>query len=222
LPVDFRSITRSRAPSRLGLAGGGTDLSPYCDEFGGTVLNTTIDRFAYAFINPRDDDRIVLRAKDLGREEVLTASPTAPEREPRSASWRLRAYGARLSTDQIERLCEIAFANGAHARKISGAGGGGFLMFIVPPEDRLGLITALNGVGAEAGPLKFTNRDAKRGRSGGSRGLRVARGSNHWLRATVGKARSITRDRPGRRHPVAAACLQRRRRLLDGQQEFFA
>jgi len=34
-------------------------LSPYCDEFGGAVLNTAIDRFAYAFISPRDDGRVV-------------------------------------------------------------------------------------------------------------------------------------------------------------------
>src|SRR5271170_8471136 len=71
--------TRARAPLRLGLAGGGTDLSPYCDQFGGAVLNTTIDRFAYAFISPRQDGKVVFRAKDLGREEVIEAAPQLPQ-----------------------------------------------------------------------------------------------------------------------------------------------
>lgn len=65
---------RARVPLRLGLAGGGTDLSPYCDEFGGCVLNTTIDRFAYAHISKGIEGKVIFRARDLGIEETLPAS----------------------------------------------------------------------------------------------------------------------------------------------------
>ena len=63
------SVVRARAALRLGLAGGGTDLSPFCDEYGGAVLNCTIERYAYAFIAARADGKLVFAAKDLGRSE---------------------------------------------------------------------------------------------------------------------------------------------------------
>lgn len=336
---DLRTIIRARAPLRLGLAGGGTDLSPYCDEFGGAVLNTTIDRFAYAFISPREDGKVVFRAKDLGREEALKAAPQLsqaslllhrgvyermvqdhnagkaisatitttvdapmgsglgsssalvvalvdafrvlfgaplgqydvahlaleierldlrlaggkqdqyaaafggtnfieflakdrvivnPLRVSDSARnefesslvicfsgrsrdatviieqqtaglvdhstrtieamdrlksdaiqmknallagnipamaeilddlWKAKKMTAPgISTDRIDQLYDVAFANGALAGKVSGAGGGGFVMFLVHPEDRLGLLNALNAAGGSAEPVKFAER----------------------------------------------------------------
>ncbi len=57
-------IIRSKAPLRLGLAGGGSDVSPYSDLYGGAILNATISMYAYATIQPRDDNKIILNSID--------------------------------------------------------------------------------------------------------------------------------------------------------------
>jgi D-glycero-alpha-D-manno-heptose-7-phosphate kinase len=75
---------------RLGLAGGGTDVSPYCDDHGGAVLNVTIDRFAFATVRSRDDGQVGFTAADLGESETLAA-------------------GARLDTAEGLRLHRAAY-----------------------------------------------------------------------------------------------------------------
>jgi len=71
-------IYRSRAPLRIGLAGGGTDVSPYSDEFGGAILNTTISQYALASIEPIEENGIILQALDRKEEQRFEWSSELP------------------------------------------------------------------------------------------------------------------------------------------------
>ncbi|HET6244842.1 MAG: dehydrogenase [Bacteroidetes bacterium] len=67
-------IIRSKAPLRIGLAGGGTDVSPYCDLFGGAILNATVSLYAYATIEPLDTGEIIFNVADRNEFEKLDSA----------------------------------------------------------------------------------------------------------------------------------------------------
>ena len=71
-------MVRCKAPLRIGLAGGGTDVSPYTDQFGGAILNATVSLFAYAFLKVRTDQNVILKAMDRHEELTLEVSSVLP------------------------------------------------------------------------------------------------------------------------------------------------
>ena len=74
-------IIRSKAPLRLGFAGGGSDVSPYSDLYGGLILNATINLSAYCTIETLDGDSARVDAYDCDThidcplDASLTAAP---------------------------------------------------------------------------------------------------------------------------------------------------
>jgi D-glycero-alpha-D-manno-heptose-7-phosphate kinase len=67
-------IIRSKAPLRLGFAGGGTDIAHYYNLYGGYVLNATVDMYAYCTIEPNDSGKIEFFAADIGKTEEYAAT----------------------------------------------------------------------------------------------------------------------------------------------------
>jgi D-glycero-alpha-D-manno-heptose-7-phosphate kinase len=59
-------LIRAKAPLRISLAGGGTDVPPFPEQEGGCVLSTTINRYAWGTLRPRDDSQICINSLDFG------------------------------------------------------------------------------------------------------------------------------------------------------------
>jgi len=71
-------IYRSKAPLRIGLAGGGTDVSPFSDLYGGAILNATISLAAHASIEPLDKKQIIIESLDQKQTQQFEWSKQLP------------------------------------------------------------------------------------------------------------------------------------------------
>ena len=70
----------TRAPCRLSLGGGGTDVSPYTEQHGGAVTNFAIDLYMEASLRLRDDREVLVHSisgQALERFPSLEAAPDA-------------------------------------------------------------------------------------------------------------------------------------------------
>jgi D-glycero-alpha-D-manno-heptose-7-phosphate kinase len=74
--VVVQDRVRSRAPLRLGLAGGGTDVSPYAELHGGAVMNATIDRYIFASVELIAGQEVEFESHDLGLRRSVPATPS--------------------------------------------------------------------------------------------------------------------------------------------------
>jgi D-glycero-alpha-D-manno-heptose-7-phosphate kinase len=68
--------------------------------------------------------------------------------EVMQAGWiEKKRHAQSISNERLDFLFDLAMTNGAYCGKISGAGGGGFMMFLADPSRRLKLIRALKESG---------------------------------------------------------------------------
>lgn len=60
-------VIRSQAPLRVSFCGGGTDVPPYPERFGGCVLSCTIDKYAYVSVRSIDQTLVRVHSRDLNK-----------------------------------------------------------------------------------------------------------------------------------------------------------
>ena len=115
------SVYHARAPLRLGLAGGGTDVSPFSDLFGGAVLNATISLFAHTTLSSCETNHVRFIARDLGIMEEFALDEPLPSttRLPLHRGVYLRMMrdfrGGRLEPLTLTTDCDVPMGSGLGA-----------------------------------------------------------------------------------------------------------
>ncbi len=59
---------RSKSPLRISFGGGGTDVSPYTEDYGGVALNVTINKYSYGYLELKSDKLVTLKSYNYNKE----------------------------------------------------------------------------------------------------------------------------------------------------------
>lgn len=98
-----------------------------------------------------------LKREAVTMKECLLRGDFAGIVESMRGGWESKKRSAKtVSNPRIEEIYEAACAAGALAGKVSGAGGGGFMMFFVPPDKRMDLIRTLGRFEGQVSNCHFT------------------------------------------------------------------
>lgn len=122
-------IIKARAPLRLGLAGGGTDVSPYCDVHGGAVLNATIDRYAYAVIKTLNQP--VVRFKATDRNTQFECNLDEPQVADKDHCLHMAVYNEMMNKHNNGELMAIELSTMVDAPVGSGLGSSSTLVVVM-------------------------------------------------------------------------------------------
>jgi D-glycero-alpha-D-manno-heptose-7-phosphate kinase len=72
-----------------------------------------------------------------------------------------KSTNSEISNSLIDSLYEKVKSEGAYGGKVSGAGGGGFLMFIVPPEKKIEISLRISGRDSIVFPSNLVSNGAQ-------------------------------------------------------------
>lgn len=76
-----------------------------------------------------------------------SADPVEPFGRLLNDSWKLkRSLAAGVSTDRVDEIYDAALKGGAFGGKLLGAGGGGFMLFILPEDKKQSVLANLKGL----------------------------------------------------------------------------
>jgi D-glycero-alpha-D-manno-heptose-7-phosphate kinase len=108
-----------------------------------------------------------LKQEAVQMKEAVLRGDLARFAQVMQSGWQAKKQTASsIANSMIDELEALAFANGAHATKVSGAGGGGFMMFVCDPAERVRLVRALAGAGGTVYDTHFTPHGASSWKTG--------------------------------------------------------